>query len=84
MSVGADGTNDGGAHRTTLAAVAVAEKAAPYIHPRLAAVAATVRQITSARDLSDTELMVLARSLGGEIDGQAEPLPLPAGGRDLN
>jgi hypothetical protein len=69
----------------TLAAVAVAEKAAPYIHPRLAAVAAAVRQVTSVRDLSDTELIALAGSLAGEaIDGQAEPLALPACGRDLN
>jgi hypothetical protein len=68
-----------------LAACAVAEKAAPYIHPRLAAVAATVRQVTSVRDLSDTELVALIRSLGGEvIEGQAEPLALPAGGRNLN
>jgi hypothetical protein len=69
----------------TLAAVAVAEKAAPYIHPRLAAVAATVRQVSSVRDLSDSELVALIRSLGGDvIDGEAEQLALPAGGRDLN
>jgi hypothetical protein len=44
-----------------------------------------VRQIRSVRDLSDAELAALIRSLGGDvIDGQAEPLPLPAGGRDLN
>jgi hypothetical protein len=44
-----------------------------------------VRQVTSVRDLSDAELVALIRSLGGNvIDGHAEPLPLPAGGRDLN
>ena len=68
-----------------LAACAVAKDAAPYLHPRLTSVAATVRQITGARDLSDVELVALIRSLGGDvIEGQAEPLPLPAGGRDLN
>jgi hypothetical protein len=68
-----------------LAACVVAKDAAPYIHPRLAAVAATVRQVTSVRDLSDAELLALIGSLGGNvIDGQAEPLPLPVGGRDLN
>src|SRR5512134_292000 len=46
-----------------LAACAVEEKAAPYIHPRLAAVAATVRHVTSVRDLSDSELVALVRSL---------------------
>jgi hypothetical protein len=68
-----------------LAACSVAKDAAPYLHPKLAAVAATVRQVTSVRDLSDTELVALIRSVGGNvIDGQAEPLPLPTGGRDLN
>jgi hypothetical protein len=68
-----------------LAACAVAKDAAPYIHPRLTSVAATVRQVTSVRDLSDTELAALIQSLVGEvIDGHAEPLPLPAGGRDLD
>ena len=68
-----------------LAACAVAKDAAPYLHPRLTSVAATVRQITGVHDLSDAELAALTRSLGGDvIDGQAEPLPLPAGGRDLN
>jgi hypothetical protein len=44
-----------------------------------------VRQVTSVRDLSDAELVALIRSLGGSVsDGQAEPLPLPTGGRDLN
>jgi hypothetical protein len=44
-----------------------------------------VRQVTSVRDLSDSELLALIRSLGGDvIDGQAEPLPLPAVGHDLN
>ena len=42
-----------------LAACAVAEKAAPYIHPRLASVAASVRQVTSVKDLSDAELTAL-------------------------
>lgn len=64
-----------------LAACSVAERAAPYIHPRLAAVAATVRQVTSIRDLSDAELAALAQSLGAEaaavVEGRAEPL-LPA------
>jgi hypothetical protein len=68
-----------------LAACAVAKDASPYIHPRLAAVAATVRQVTSVRDLSDAELLALIGSLGGNvIDSQAEPLPLPTGARDLN
>jgi hypothetical protein len=68
-----------------LAACAVAKDAAPYIHPRLTSVAATVRQIGGVHDLSDAELAALIRSLGGDvIDGQAEPLALPAGGRDLN
>ena len=68
-----------------LAACVVAEKAAPFIHPRLTSVAATVRQITGVHDLSDAELAALIRSLGGDvIDDQAEPLPLSAGGRDLN
>jgi hypothetical protein len=68
-----------------LAACAVAKDAAPYMHPRLTSVAATVREITIIRDLSDSELVALIRSLGGNvIDGQAEPLPLPIGGRDLN
>jgi hypothetical protein len=68
-----------------LAACAVAEKAAPYIHPRLGAVAATVRQVASVRDLSDAELAALIRSLGGDvIDGQSQPLALPAGKHDLN
>ena len=35
--------------------------------------------------MSDAELAALMRSLGGDvIDGLAEPLPLPTGGRDLN
>jgi hypothetical protein len=60
-----------------LAACAVAKDAAPYIHPRLTSVAATVRQVTSVRDLSDAELVALTQSLGGNvIDGQAEPPPL--------
>jgi hypothetical protein len=68
-----------------LAACAVAKDAAPYIHPRLTSVAATVRQIRDVHDLSDAELAALIRSLGGDvIEGQAEPLPLPAGKRDLN
>jgi hypothetical protein len=62
----------------------VAEKAAPYIHPRLAAVA-SVRRVNSVKDLSDAELAALIHSLsGGVIDGHAEPLPLPAGKHDLN
>jgi hypothetical protein len=68
-----------------LAACAVAKDAAPYIHPRLAAVAASVRRVNTVKDLSDAELAALIQSLGGEvIDGQAEPLPLPAGKHDLN
>src|SRR5512132_2257220 len=68
-----------------LAACAVAKDAAPYLHPRLTSVAATVRPITGVHDLSDAELAALMRSLGGDvIDGQAEPLPLSADGRDLN
>jgi hypothetical protein len=60
-----------------LAACAVAKDAAPYIHPRLTSVAATVRQVNSVRDLSDAELVALTQSLGGNvIDGQAEPPPL--------
>jgi len=66
-------------------AVAVAQAAAPYIHPRLAAVTASVRRVTSVKDLSDDELAALIRSLGGEvIDSSAEPLALPAGERKLN
>ena len=65
-------------------ACALAKDAAPYIHPRLA-VTASVRQITNIRDLSGSELVALIRSLGGGmIDGEAEPLALPAGGRDLD
>jgi hypothetical protein len=69
----------------TKAAVAVAERAAPYLHPRLTTVAATVRQVSSVSDLSDAELAALMRSLNSTvIDGEAEPLPLPSGKRDLN
>lgn len=65
-----------------LAACAVAERAAPYIHARLAAVSATVRQVNSMKDLSDAELSALIQSMGGEvIDSPAEPLALPASGR---
>jgi hypothetical protein len=68
-----------------VAACAVAEKAAPYIHPRLGAVAATVRQVTSITDLSDAEIEALLRSMSDEvIEGSAEPLALPAGKQDLN
>ena len=57
-------------------------KAAPYIHARLTAVSATVRQISGVSDLSDAELAALIRSLGGEvIDSPAELLALPASGR---
>ena len=67
------------------AACGVAKEAAPYIHPRLAAVSTTVRRISSVRDLSDAELAALIRSLGGEvIDSPAEPLALPASGRKIN
>src|SRR5512143_1012229 len=60
-----------------LAACAIAKDAAPYIHPRLTSVAATLRQITGVHDLSDTELAALKRLLGGDvIDGQPLPLPL--------
>ena len=68
-----------------LAACAVAEKAAPYIHARLASVAATVRRVTSVKDLSDGELVALIRSMGGEvIEAPAEPLSLPASGPKIN
>ena len=56
---------------------AVAEKCAPYLHPRLSSVAATVRRVSSLKDLSDDELAALAADLGGGIDSM-EPLPLPA------
>jgi hypothetical protein len=69
-----------------LQACAIAEKASPYLHPRLTSVAATVRQVTSVTDLSDNELAALMRSLstGEVIDGKAEVLPLPSGKRELN
>jgi hypothetical protein len=47
-------------------AAAVAEKAAPYIHARLSSVHATVRKVTSIKDLSDDELIALAASAGAE------------------
>lgn len=63
----------------------MAERAAPYIHPRLSAVAATVRQVASVKDLSDAELAAVIRSLGAGVGaGDAPPLLLPAGKRDLN
>ena len=66
-----------------LQACAVAEKCAPYLHPRLSSVAATVRRVSSLKDLSDDELAALAADLGGGVDSK-EPIPLPAGKRDLN
>ena len=36
-----------------------------YIHPRLAFVATSMRQISNVRDLSDAELAALIQSLGG-------------------
>src|SRR5512132_2652710 len=44
-----------------LLACAVAKDAAPYLHPRLTSVAATVRQVNSVKDLSDAELAALIR-----------------------
>ena len=41
-------------------ACGVAEKAAPYIHARLSSVNATIRKVTSLKDLSDDELLALA------------------------
>jgi hypothetical protein len=65
-----------------LAACAVAEKAAPFVHARLSAVSAAVRQIRDVRDLSDAELTALVQSLGGEvIDSPTETLALPASKR---
>lgn len=47
-------------------ACVVATQAAPYIHARLTNVNATVRKVTSVRDLSDDELIALAASVGAE------------------
>lgn len=66
-------------------ACAIAEKAAVFVHPRLAAVAATMRTVTSVKDLSDAELAALIRSLGSEvIESTPEQTALPAGQPKLN
>jgi hypothetical protein len=41
----------------------VAKDAAPYIHARLSSVNATIRKVTSIKDLSDDELLALAGSV---------------------
>ena len=55
-------------------ACGVAEKAAPYIHARLSSVNATIRKVTSIKDLSDDELLALASSAANE---QAVELDAP-------
>ena len=47
-------------------AAAIAERAAPYIHARLSSVSATIRKVTSIKDLSDEELLSIAASAGAE------------------
>ena len=47
-------------------AAAVAERAAPYIHARLSSVSASIRKVTSIKDLSDEELLAIAASAGAE------------------
>ena len=52
-------------------ACAVATQAAPYIHARLSSVSATIRKVTSIKDLSDEELLSIAASAGAE-EGEGE------------
>lgn len=53
-------------------AAAYARDAAPYMHPRLSAVAAKVRNIASLDELSDQELEALARAEGVSDGALAE------------
>ena len=56
-------------------ACGVAEKAAPYIHARLSSVNATIRKVTSLKDLSDDELLALATSAANEQSVELEDAP---------
>lgn len=61
--------------RKKIEACAIAEKVAPYIHPKLASTDISVRRVNDIRDLSDKELEALLASaarIASSEDGSRE------------